>query len=75
MENHELSQISRKLDVLIKLSAANVVKDQTFREQVRLLSSVGLQPRDIAQLVGKSPNHVSVMLVQLKKQKRGDSNE
>jgi len=70
MENHELYEISKKLDVLIKLSAANVVKDQSFREQVRLLSSVGLQPRDIAQLVGKSPNHVSVMLVQLKRQKK-----
>jgi DNA-binding transcriptional ArsR family regulator len=60
-------EILDKLSLLVKLSAANVVDGKDFQEQVRLLSSVGLKPKEISDILGKSPNHVSVTLNYLKK--------
>lgn len=51
----ELKKITRLLTVL-------VTKDMTQREQIQLLSSVGLAPREIAELIGTTANTVSVTL-------------
>lgn len=59
-----------KLDLLVKLTAANAVDGKDFKDQVRLLSSVGLMPKEIADILGKSPNNVSVTLNYLKKVKK-----
>ena len=58
-----------KIDILIKLTAANVIQNKDFKEQVRLLSSVGLQPKEIADILGKTPNNVRVTLNMLRKEK------
>ena len=63
----ENEEILTKLDVLVKLTAAQVVNGKSFQEQVRLLNSVGLKPKEIADILGKSPNHISVALNYLKK--------
>lgn len=59
----------KKLDTLIKLVAAIVVKDKTFKEQVELLSSLDMQPKEIARLLGTTGNYVRVTLSKLKKQR------
>ncbi len=69
-----LQEVSKKLDVLIKLSAIGAVGHQTLREQIRLLDAAGLQPKDIAVILGKSPNHVRVELVYIRKKGAGDEN-
>ncbi|MEX2193018.1 MAG: hypothetical protein WD717_06535 [Nitrosarchaeum sp.] len=67
-----LKEISNKLDVLIKLSAINLVKDtKTQREQIALLSDSGFQPKQIANILGTTNNVVSVTLTSIKK-KKGD---
>lgn len=58
-----------KVDILIKLTAANVIQNKDFKEQVRLLSSVGLQPKEIADILGKTPNNVRVTLNMIRKEK------
>jgi len=58
-----------KLDILIKLTAANVIQEKDFKDQVRLLSSVGLQPKEIAEILGKTPNNVRVTLTMIRKEK------
>lgn len=58
-----------KVDILIKLTAANVIQNKDFKEQVRLLSSVGLQPKEIADILGKTPNNVRVTLAMIRKEK------
>ncbi|MDO8740354.1 MAG: hypothetical protein Q7J54_02130 [Candidatus Woesearchaeota archaeon] len=63
-------EIIEKLNLLVKLSAANLATGKDFKEQVRLLSSVGLSPKDIADVLGKTPNNVSVTLNYLKKIKK-----
>lgn len=60
--------IAQKLDVLIRLIALNTVKDLSFNDQVGFLSSIGLEPRDIAVILGKTPNNVSVALFRLKRE-------
>jgi len=62
-------EILQKLNMLVKLSAAQLAKGKDFKEQVMLLSSVGLSPKDIAEVLGKTSNNVSVTLNYIKKKK------
>lgn len=65
-----LRQISSKLDVLIRLTALNIVKDtKTQKDQISLLSEAGFQPKQIADIIGSNNNVVSVTLNVLKKKK------
>jgi DNA-directed RNA polymerase specialized sigma24 family protein len=74
-------EVLKKLDILVKLTAANIVQqNKNFKEQVRLLSAVGMQPKEIAELLNKTPNNVSVTLSAIRKESRrqdaeeGDTN-
>ena len=66
----ETETLEKKLDILIKLFAMEAVRGREFREQVRILDQVGLQPKEIAELLNKSPNNISVTLSYLKKKSR-----
>lgn len=68
MEELDL-KILEKLDILVKLTLLNIVKDKDLKEQVRLLSSVGLRPKEIASLLGKSANNIRATLSQIRKRK------
>jgi len=70
MSTQEFRELIRKLDLLIKLIALNIVQDKKFKEQVKLLSSLGLQPKEIAWLLGKTSNYVRVTLHELRKGKK-----
>lgn len=58
-----------RLDILIKLTAANAIRDKGLKDQVNLLSSVGLQPKEIADILGKTPNNIRVTLSTIRKEK------
>ena len=62
-------ELNRKMDMLIALTAIGVLADKTQKEQIEALNRAGLQPKEIAQLVGTSSNTVSVTLSQMKKAK------
>jgi len=72
-------KILEKLDLLVKLTTLNIVKDKNFKEQLKLLSSVGFKPKEIADLLGTTPNSVRVTLSRIRKgvdkNKKGDLNE
>lgn len=55
-----------ELKTIKKLLAANVIEGKNLKEQVRLLSDVGLQPNDIAEITGKSANLIRVTKFSLK---------
>ena len=59
-------EISDKLDLLVSLMAISVLDGKPQKEQVELLDKAGLAPKDIAALVGTTPNTVSVTLSKLK---------
>ncbi len=63
------SVIAAKLDQILRVLAALATKDMKQREQIALLSRAGLQPKDIADLLGTSSNTVRVELVSLRKSK------
>lgn len=54
--------LDRKISTLTKISAIGAVKDLSLNEQISLLSSVGLNPTEIASCLGKTPNTVRVLL-------------
>ncbi len=65
-------EILTNLKILIKLTAISVTKDFSFREKVEVLSSVGISSREIAGILNKTPNHISVTLAELKRSKKNE---
>ena len=63
----ETSILEKKLDLLTKLCAINVVSGKSQKEQVRLLSIAGMGPKEIADLLGTTSNTVNVALSVLRK--------
>ena len=55
-----------------RLLAMNLVRDLPLREKVASLDFAGFQPKEIARVVGKTPNHVSVILHELRKKEKSE---
>ena len=67
-----LRQIEQKLDVIAALMLRLVPKNVeglSLKEQIKLLSGLGVRPVEIAKIVGKSANHVNKELVAIRKEK------
>lgn len=59
--NNEL--VITKLDILIKLIAANVIKEyKTQTESILKLNSMGIGYKDIAKILGASDNYVAMII-------------
>jgi DNA-binding CsgD family transcriptional regulator len=71
MEEKYYKELSEKLDTIIKLLAMQSLGDKTGREAISLLANIGFQPRDIATMIGTTPNTVSVALSEMKKKRKG----
>ncbi len=67
MTSEQFKHIVAKLDSLIRLAALNLVADKKQEEKIQLLNAAGFQPRDIAQIIGTTPNTVRVRLSNLRK--------
>jgi DNA-directed RNA polymerase specialized sigma24 family protein len=59
--------ILNRIDKILRVLAALATKGMKQREQIALLNHAGLQPKDIADLLGTSSNTVRVELVALRK--------
>ena len=65
-----LKEISGKMDKILRLLAVDVVRETgTEQEKVDLLDSLGFRPIEIAKLLNKTPDNVSVQLNLIKKKK------
>ena len=61
-------EISKKLDILIKLTAANVIKeDKTQTESILKLNSMDIGYKDIAKIMNTSDNYVALIISKNKK--------
>lgn len=57
------NEISEKLDILIKLIALNVTKeDKTQTESILKLKSLGIGNKDIAKIINTSESYVGLIL-------------
>ena len=70
MDDKQFAMLVKKLDAVSRLLALNVVAGKKFIEQVAILSSAGFMPKEIADMLGKTPHNVSVQLDRIKKRKR-----
>lgn len=65
-----LTRIDERQGVMLRLQAITALEGKPQREQIERLYDFGLQPRDIAQIVGTSSNTVRVALVRLRKSRK-----
>lgn len=71
----DLQEITEKLDTIIRLLAISAAGQKTLREKVSILYSSGFRPKEIADLLSKTPNHIRVVLHELKKRKKQNVEE
>lgn len=69
MDAQQFKQLSDKINIIIKLLTLNAVEGKELKDQVSILSSFGFQPKQIADMLGKTPNHIRVILHGLRKEK------
>lgn len=60
-------EILQELRRISKLLALTVTRDMKQKEKIELLSSIDFQPKEIADLIGTTPNTVSVTLAGIRK--------
>jgi len=55
------------MDAIIKILALTLPKELTQADKIVLLSDAGFQPKEIAGILGTTPNTVSVTLSKMKR--------
>jgi hypothetical protein len=75
MEKELLENINRNLGVIIGLLLRSLPDSDAahLRGRILMLNNMGMRPKDIASVLGKSTNHINVelSLARNPKQKRG----
>jgi DNA-binding CsgD family transcriptional regulator len=67
MQSENTQDLAKRMDLLTRLFAVHLVNGKSQREQIRLLSIAGMGPKEIADLLGTTPNTVNVALSTLRK--------
>lgn len=75
MSKPQFDILVEKLDILIKLTAINVLKDKNKTEQVEFLTNLGFQPKEIALIVGTTRGTVKSLRRRLKARTKKKSTE
>ena len=71
MVDEKNSDIAQKLDRLTALIALGLIDGRPQNEQIKLLSAAGYPPKEIADVIGTTPNSIRVQLHSIRKgQKR-----
>lgn len=70
--NELLTEANKRLGVMISLLLRIVQQEKSavsLKDQVRILDNLGLRPRDIAGILGRTPTYVSKELVGIRKER------
>lgn len=70
MSEDILKSIDRRLGTITNLIARDTIKDKSLNEQIDILSNAHLTVNEIATILNKSPNNISVRLHMKKKLKK-----
>lgn len=65
-----LDELNKRLGVVISILLRGIPKEKssvTLKDQVSLLNDLGLRPKDIAGILGKTQKHVGKELVGIRK--------
>ena len=69
-------EIEKKLDILVKLTAANVIKgDKTQTESILKLSSMGIGYKDISKIMNTSESYVALIISKNKNKEKKNAKE
>lgn len=66
-------ELNKRLGVIIALllrSLTSTKDSLPLREQVQILSELGMRPKDIAEILGRTPTYVNKELTMLRKGKK-----
>jgi len=70
------SPIVAKLDQLIRLTAIQLTKDvESSKDKILLLGRAGMGPKEIAEILQTTPNHVNVTLSKARKSEKAKDQE
>jgi hypothetical protein len=72
-QNSDVIELNKRLGVIIALLLRSMPKSGdslSLRDQVQLLSELGIRPKDIADILGRTPTYVSKELTTLRKSNR-----
>jgi len=75
MDDKQLDRLLKKIDILVKLTALNVLKNMTVKEKVKTLSGLGLKPIEIARVIDKTRNQVYVTLHEIRKEEKSEEDK
>jgi len=65
-------EILQELRCISKLLSLTVTRDLSQKEKIELLSGIGFQPKEIADLIGTTPGSVSVTLTAIRKKAKAE---
>jgi DNA-directed RNA polymerase specialized sigma24 family protein len=69
VSKRQKGKLETKLDLLIRLTAINLVSGKKQRDQIRLLALAEMSPIEIASVLGTTANTVNVALSSIRKTK------
>ncbi|TKJ17581.1 hypothetical protein CEE44_03545 [Candidatus Woesearchaeota archaeon B3_Woes] len=72
MESNDIKALTKRMDVIINLMMRDIKfngNNITDAEKIKLLNDMGLKYTEIADIMGKTPTNVSVVLAKLKRKK------
>jgi hypothetical protein len=71
VEQTQIDEIVKRLDLIVRLLSLNLVKDEkNLPQKVEALARFGFQPKEIASLLNKTPNHIHQVLHTLRKKQQ-----
>ena len=68
IDSSQLRELTARMDAIIKILALTLPKELTQADKIVLLSDAGFPPKEIAGILGTTPNTVSVTLSKMKRE-------
>lgn len=68
IDSSQFSELTARMDAIIKILALTLPKELTQSGKILLLSDAGFPPKEIASILGTTANTVSVTLSKMKRE-------
>lgn len=69
MNGQDQQEVLAELRRIVRLLSLLATQNLNQRQQIEKLSAIGFQPKEIADLIGTTPNTVSVTLTSLRRER------
>lgn len=69
------NELLEKIDILVKINLFNVIEGKNLTEQVDILSSIELNNKHIADILGTTPEAVRSLKSRIRKRKKREIKE